>query len=188
MPVSPFLKFSPPQRGETSPFAEPVAPTELSAATSTASIRETIDLLELDLGAMIQDVAIAAASVRSGASASADALAAIQARTATLSAQSQDARRDALQVADATVELAQSSNEIDRQVRAAGALTDDAGDAALAANRSVDELKASTAEIGQVVNLIANIARQTNLLALMRQSKRRAPAPPGAASPSSPPR
>ena len=166
MPVSPFLKFTPPQRGETSPFAEPVAPTELSAATSTASIRETIDLLELDLGAMIQDVAIAAASVRSGASASADALAAIQARTATLSAQSQDARRDALQVADATVELAQSSNEIDRQVRAAGALTDDAGDAALAANRSVDELKASTAEIGQVVNLIANIARQTNLLAL----------------------
>ena len=141
-------------------------PPALAAASNTASIRETIDLLELDLSAMIRDVAIAAASVRSGASASAEALAAIQARTATLAAQSQDARRDAGQVADATVELAQSSNEIDRQVRAAGALTDDAGEAALAANRSVDELKASTAEIGKVVNLISTIARQTNLLAL----------------------
>jgi methyl-accepting chemotaxis protein len=135
-------------------------------ATGMASIRETIDLLELDLSAMIHDVAMAAASVRSGTSASAEALAAIQVRTETLAAQSRDAKRDADQVADATVELAQSSNEIDKQVRAAGALTDDAGDAALAANRSVDELKASSAEIGQVVNLIANIARQTNLLAL----------------------
>ncbi|MDI1345915.1 MAG: methyl-accepting chemotaxis protein [Pseudolabrys sp.] len=143
-----------------------VAPADPLAASNTASIRETIDLLELDLSAMIRDVASAAASVRSGASASAEALAAIQVRTATLAAQAQDAKRDALLVADATVELAQSSNEIDKQVRAAGALTDDAGDAALAANRSVDELKASSSEIGKVVNLIATIARQTNLLAL----------------------
>lgn len=166
MPVFSILKKSLPRSHGALPEVVSVPPPEPAPTSNTASIRETIDLLELDLGAMIQDVAIAAASVRSGASASADALAAIQARTATLSAQAQDARRDALQVADATVELAQSSNEIDRQVRAAGALTDDAGDAALAANRSVDELKASTAEIGKVVNLISNIARQTNLLAL----------------------
>jgi len=170
MPVFPFLTKSHPRDAETLSEALPVspglAPTEPAPASSTASIRETIDLLELDLSAMIRDVAIAATAVRSGTSASAGALAAIQARTETLAAQSRDAKRDADQVAGATVELAQSSNEIDKQVRAAGRLTDDAGDAALAANRSVDELKASSAEIGQVVNLIANIARQTNLLAL----------------------
>lgn len=157
------------QRGSEPPLPETpqvCPPAEPAAASSTASIRETIDLLELDLSAMIRDVALAATAVRGGASASAEALAAIQARTETLVAKSQDAKRDADQVADATVELAQSSNEIDKQVRAAGALTDDAGDAASAANQSVDELKASSAEIGKVVNLIANIARQTNLLAL----------------------
>ncbi|MDO9412452.1 MAG: methyl-accepting chemotaxis protein [Pseudolabrys sp.] len=151
------------------PAAQPVAqdiPAALASINNTASIRETIDLLELDLSAMIEDVASAAASVRSRTGASAEALAAIQARTEALAAQSLDAKRDADQVADATVELAQSSNEIDKQVRVAGAAADDAGDAALAATHSVDELKSSSAEIGQVVNLIANIARQTNLLAL----------------------
>ena len=134
--------------------------------SSATTIRETIDLLELDLGAMIREVERAAASVRGGASASAEALAAIRVNTETLAAKSQDAKRDADQVAGATVELAQSSGEIDQQVRVAGSLTDDASEAALAANRSVDGLKSSSAEIGKVVNLISNIAQQTNLLAL----------------------
>ena len=51
-------------------------------------------------------------------------------------------------------------------MRDAGALTDDAGQAAAAAGKSVDGLKASSAEIGNVVSLIAAIAKQTNLLAL----------------------
>jgi methyl-accepting chemotaxis protein len=134
--------------------------------SSATAIRETIDLLELDLGAMIREVERAAASVRGGASASAEALSAIRANTEILAAKSQDAKRDAEQVAGATVDLAQSSGEIDQQVRVAGSLTDDASEAALAANRSVDRLKSSSAEIGKVVNLIGNIARHTNLLAL----------------------
>ena len=59
-----------------------------------------------------------------------------------------------------------SSGEIGRQVREAGTLTDDAGQAAAAAGKSVDGLKASSAEIGNVVSLISAIAKQTNLLAL----------------------
>ncbi|MCW5691413.1 MAG: PilZ domain-containing protein [Pseudolabrys sp.] len=145
-------------------LAPPAEPTIDSGAT--ASVRETIDLLELDLSAMIRDVAQAAEAVHSGTSASAQALAAIRARGETLVGQSQDARRDAGQVASATTELAQSAGEIDQRVRAAGALTDDAEAAASAANRSVDELKTSIGDISKVVNLIANVARQTNLLAL----------------------
>jgi len=132
----------------------------------TTSIRETIDLLEVDLSAMIRDVERAAAAVRGGASASAEAITAIRASTEILAAKSQDAKRDADQVAGATHELAQSSDEIDQQVRVAGSLTDNASDAARVANQSVDGLKSSSTEIGKVVDLIANIAKQTNLLAL----------------------
>ncbi|HEY0224064.1 MAG TPA: methyl-accepting chemotaxis protein, partial [Pseudolabrys sp.] len=115
---------------------------------------------------MIREVERAAAAVRGGASASAEALTSIRASTESLAAKSQDAKRDAEQVAGATHGLAHASGEIDRQVRVAGSLTDDASDAATAANKSVDGLKSSSDEIGKVVNLIANIARQTNLLAL----------------------
>ena len=116
---------------------------------------------------MIREVERAAASVRAGAGASAQALTAIRASSAgSFAAKSQDAKRDADLVAGATAELAQSSSEIDQQIRAACTLTDDASDAAAAANQSVDGLKSSSAEIGKIVNLIADIAQQTNLLAL----------------------
>ncbi len=143
-----------------------ISENDAATAALAASVRETIDLIELDLGAMIREVAQAAEAVHSGTSSSAKALAAIRARSEDLATQSQDARRDAGQVAEATVELAQSAGEIDQRVKAAGALTDDAETAASAANKSVDELKSSIGDIGKVVNLIANVARQTNLLAL----------------------
>jgi len=148
------------------PAAAPVPAAKPDSPSSATSIRETIDLLELDLSAMIREVERAAAAVRGGASASAEALTAIRSSTEIIAAKSQDAKRDADQVAGATYELAQSSSQIDQQVRVASSLTDDAGDAATAANQSVDGLKSSSAEIGKVVNLIANIAQQTNLLAL----------------------
>jgi methyl-accepting chemotaxis protein len=163
-----FLKKPQQPKAAPLPPSEPIqTPAAAPVAMSTAtSIREIIDLLELDLSAMIREVARAAASVRGGASASAEALTAIRARTEILAAKSQDAKRDADNVAGATVELVQSSGEIDQQVRVAGSLTDDASDAATAANKSVDSLQSSSAEIGKIVNLIATIAHQTNLLAL----------------------
>lgn len=156
----------PPEAPLSPPVAAQQPAPERGTASSATTIRETIDLLELDLSAMIGEVERAAASVRGGASASAEALASIRASTESLAAKSQDAKRDAEQVAGATFELAQASSEIDQQVRVAGSLTDDASEAATAANKSVDGLKSSSDEIGKVVNLIANIARQTNLLAL----------------------
>jgi hypothetical protein len=79
----------------------------------------TIDLVEFDLSAMIQDVASAAASARNATGASAEALAAIRKQSESLVAQSRDARENTKQVAAATVELAQGTTEIDRQIRAA---------------------------------------------------------------------
>jgi methyl-accepting chemotaxis protein len=148
--------------------AAPEAPAEdaASAPAAAMSFRETVDLLETDLSAMIRDVARAAAAVQSGASASADILTAIRARTDELARESRDAKRDADTVAGATEEIARASGDIEGEVRLAGELTDQAAEAAVAAASSVDALKASSADIGEIVALIGNIAKQTNLLAL----------------------
>ena len=131
-----------------------------------AAIRETIDLIEVDLAAMIRDVQRASDAVRGGTRASAEMLGTIHAQSEQLAALAGQSTENAHHLTDATEEFAKSSDEIGRQVRDAGTLTDDAGEAAAAAGKSVDGLKASSAEIGNVVSLIAAIAKQTNLLAL----------------------
>lgn len=122
----------------TSP-EQPTSPAEANSGSSV--IRETIDLLEVDLGAMIRAVEGAADEVCRGARLSADALGAIRTRTGALAAKSQDAKRHALQFAQATEELAQSSGEIGDRVRAADALTQEAAQATTAATGTIDGLR-----------------------------------------------
>jgi len=130
------------------------------------AIRETIDLLEADLGVMIRDVQHTAGAVRQGVQASAHALTTIRERSEALAGKSGSAKDDAIQLAASTEEFAASSSEILRQVREAGGLTEEVAQAAKAAAASVDGLKESSSEIGKVTDLIATIAKQTNLLAL----------------------
>ncbi|MFX5622640.1 methyl-accepting chemotaxis protein, partial [Acinetobacter baumannii] len=60
----------------------------------------------------------------------------------------------------------QSAQGIGAQVREAGKLADEASAAAQEARANVERLRESSAAIGNVVNLIAQTARQTTLLAL----------------------
>jgi methyl-accepting chemotaxis protein len=131
-----------------------------------AAIRETVDLIETDLAAMIRDVQRAADAVRGGTRATAGVLGAIGGQSEQLAGLADKATENASQLATATEEFARASDEIGRQVHEAGALTEESGDAAAAAGKSLDGLKASSAEIGNVVSLISAIAKQTNLLAL----------------------
>jgi methyl-accepting chemotaxis protein len=130
------------------------------------AIRETIDLLEADLAAMIRDVQHTAGEVRQGVQASSHALAAIRSRSEALAGKTRNAKDGATQLAAATEEFAVSSSEILRQVHEAGNLTEGVTQTAKAAVASVDGLKTSSAEIGKVIGLIASIAKQTSLLAL----------------------
>ncbi|TMJ02373.1 MAG: methyl-accepting chemotaxis protein [Alphaproteobacteria bacterium] len=141
-------------------------PADDQSQTRMAAIRETIDLIETDLAAMIRDVQRASDAVRTGTRTTAEVLGVIHKQSDSLAALSGNATENATHLAAATEQFAQSSGEIGRQVREAGILTDDAGHAAAAAGQSVDGLKASSAEIGNVVSLISAIAKQTNLLAL----------------------
>ena len=153
---------------------EPETPAQPKAAAEPApasapdhdSVNEILELLELELGGTIRKLERAAHSVASGAEATAATLAAIRQRTDALSDRSGAAEGTASTFALTAEKFTQSAQGIGTQVRDASRLADLATTAATEARANVDRLRESSAAIGNVVNLIAQIARQTTLLAL----------------------
>src|SRR6202048_2802291 len=153
------------------PVAEPKAVTpavETDAGTpsDSDSAREILDLLALELGAMIRQLERAANPVPGGAEATAATLATIRQRTDALTGRTSAAQNTATTFSQAAEKFTHSAQGIGSQVRDASKLADQASAAAREASANVDRLRESSAAIGNVVNLIAQIARQTTLLAL----------------------
>ncbi|MBR0792334.1 methyl-accepting chemotaxis protein [Bradyrhizobium manausense] len=146
--------------------ALPAAHSGAIPAAEVDSAREILELLELELGAMIRQLERAANSVAGGAEATAATLADIRQRTDALTGRTNAAQSNASGFAHAADKFTQSAQGIGAQVREAGKLADAASAAAQEARENVDRLRESSAAIGNVVNLIAQIARQTTLLAL----------------------
>jgi methyl-accepting chemotaxis protein len=136
------------------------------SASDNDSSREILELLELELGAMIRQLERAAGSVADGAEATAVTLGTIRQRTEALTGRTSAARGTATTFSQAAEEFTHSAQGIGSQVRDAGKLADQAAAAAREASLNVDRLRESSGAIGNVVNLIAQIARQTTLLAL----------------------
>ena len=151
------------------PAAEAKVP-QASAATEAVagddSAKAILELLELELGAMIRQLERAANSVAGGAEATAATLSTIRQRTDALTDRTSAAQGTATTFSHAADKFTESAQGIGSQVRDAGKLADQASDAAREASANVDRLRESSAAIGNVVNLIAQIARQTTLLAL----------------------
>jgi methyl-accepting chemotaxis protein len=152
---------------------EPAVESKVPAAAATEAVapesdsaKEILELLELELGGMIRQLERAANSVAGGAEATAATLSAIRQRTDALTGRTSDAQTTATTFSQAAEKFTHSAQGIGEQVRDAGKLADQAGDAAREASANVDRLRESSAAIGNVVNLIAQIARQTTLLAL----------------------
>jgi methyl-accepting chemotaxis protein len=152
------------------PAAEAKVPQAPAAAEAVStegdSARAILELLELELGAMIRQLERAANSVAGGAEATAATLSTIRQRTDALTSRTSAAQGTATTFSHAADKFTQSAHGIGSQVRDAGKLADQASDAAREASANVDRLRESSAAIGNVVNLIAQIARQTTLLAL----------------------
>jgi methyl-accepting chemotaxis protein len=144
--------------------AAPAATETLTAEGDSA--KEILELLELELGRMIRQLERAANSVAGGAEATAATLSTIRQRTDALTGRTTAAQGTATTFSQAADKFTQSAQGIGAQVRDAGKLADQAGEAAREASANVDRLRESSAAIGNVVNLIAQIARQTTLLAL----------------------
>lgn len=154
---------------EPAAVAEPKAPAAtapMAVSTEDDSARAILELLELELGAMIRQLERAANSVAGGAEATAATLSTIRQRTNALTGRTSEAQGTATTFSQAADKFTQSAQGIGSQVRDAGKLADQASDAAREASANVDRLRESSAAIGNVVNLIAQIARQTTLLAL----------------------
>jgi methyl-accepting chemotaxis protein len=136
------------------------------AASDSDSAREILELLELELGAMIRQLERAAHSVAGGAEATATTLSTIRQRTDALTGRTSAAQSTASSFSQAADKFTHSAHGIGSQVRDAGKLADQASAAAHEASLNMDRLRESSAAIGNVVNLIAQIAKQTTLLAL----------------------
>jgi methyl-accepting chemotaxis protein len=152
--------------GHVTPVDSAQADGQQTSTVQISSVRETINLLEADLSAMIGDVQRACVFVCREAEDSAAASDRITQQSDTLVAQAGSASRDLTQLAAAIEQLARSSDDIGSQVQKADDLTGEANDSAALAGRGVEGLKHSSTQIGQVLSLISTVARQTNLLAL----------------------
>src|SRR6201996_5937958 len=148
------------------PPPPPAFAADAAGASDGDSARQILELLEVELGAMIRQLERAASSVAGGAEATAATLSTVRQRTDALSLRSNEAQSTAATFSQAAGKFADSAEGIGSQVRDAGKLADEASAAAHDASLNVDRLKESSAAIGNVVNLIAQIARQTTLLAL----------------------
>ena len=145
---------------------EPAVVADAANASDRDSAQEILELLELELGAMIRQLERAANSVAGDAEATATTLSTIRQRTNALTGRANAAQGTATTFSQAADEFTHSAQGIGSQVREASKLADEAGAAAHEASLNMDRLRESSAAIGNVVNLIAQIARQTTLLAL----------------------
>ena len=160
-----FRKRVPEAAAPVEAKAPQAAPAEI-AVPEADSTREILELLDLELGGLIRQLERAAQSVAGGAEATAATLSTIRERTGALAGRSSDARGTASSFAEVSGKFSRSAEGIGAQVRDAGKLADQASAAAQEARATVDRLRESSAAIGNVVSLIAQIARQTTLLAL----------------------
>src|SRR5207302_1658082 len=107
------------------------------------SAKEILELLELELGAMIRQLERAANSVAGGAEATAATLSTIRQRTDALTGRTSAAQSTATTFSQAAEKFTHSAEGIGSQVRDAGTLADQASAAAREAMANVDRLRES---------------------------------------------
>jgi methyl-accepting chemotaxis protein len=145
---------------------------EAAARDAEAKIERgrRVDGITREFESMIGEIVNTVSSASTQLEASAGTLTATAERaqelTTVVAAASEEASTNVQSVASATEEMASSVNEISRQVQESARMAGEAVNEARKTNDRVSELSKAAARIGDVVELINNIAGQTNLLAL----------------------
>jgi methyl-accepting chemotaxis protein len=145
---------------------------EAAALDAEAKIERgrRVDGITRDFEALIGEIVETVSSASTELEASAGTLTATAERaqelTTTVASASEEASTNVQSVASATEEMASSITEISRQVQESARIASEAVDQASRTNDRVGELSKAAARIGDVIELINNIAGQTNLLAL----------------------
>jgi methyl-accepting chemotaxis protein len=118
------------------------------------------------IGEIVNTVSSASTQLEASAGTLTNTAERAQELTTMVAAASEEASTNVQSVASATEEMASSVNEISRQVQDSARMAGEAVGEARKTNDRVSELSKAAARIGDVVELINNIAGQTNLLAL----------------------
>jgi aerotaxis receptor len=137
-----------------------------SAVQRKAEMVRLADGFEGAVGEIIETVSSAANELEASAGTLSSTAERSQHVATTVAAASEEASTNVQSVASATEELSSSVNEISRQVQESSRIASEAVHQARSTNDRVGELSKAAARIGDVVELINNIAGQTNLLAL----------------------
>jgi methyl-accepting chemotaxis protein len=137
-----------------------------NAEQRKADMHKLADAFEGAVSEIIETVSSASTELEASATTLTATAERAQELTTTVAAASEEASTNVQSVASATEEMASSVNEISRQVQESARMANEAVDQARKTNDRVSELSKAAARIGDVVELINNIAGQTNLLAL----------------------
>ena len=131
-----------------------------------ADMQKLADGFETAIGEVIDTVSSAATQLEVSATSLSQTAEKNQTLSNTVSLASEEATVNVQSVASASEEMASSVHEISRQVQEAARIAGEAVQKAHSADERINSLSQASARIGDVVELISNIAGQTNLLAL----------------------
>ncbi|MBN2751622.1 MAG: HAMP domain-containing protein [Rhodospirillaceae bacterium] len=124
------------------------------------------DAMEVSVKGIAESVSAAATQMHNTASALTSIAQETSSQATSVAAATEQASNNVETVASAAEELTTSIQEIGRQVSAASSIALSAVEQTIKTNGIVTDLAQAASRIGEVINLITDIANQTNLLAL----------------------
>jgi len=139
---------------------------DLKQRARTTRIDQLCAEFEATSAKAVHAVASAADQLRASASSMKTVAEQTSRQSTTVAAASEEASANVETVATAAEELSASINEISRQVAQASKVASGAVQQTTTTNAKVQDLAGAVTKIGQVIDLITDIADQTNLLAL----------------------
>ncbi|MCA1974617.1 MAG: methyl-accepting chemotaxis protein, partial [Caenispirillum sp.] len=131
-----------------------------------AALGKLVSSLEATVGEVARELTGAAVSMQRSATDMAAVAQRTSSQATTVSAAAEEASVNVQTVASAADELSASSADIGRQVAVSREIAAQADREAKTSSQAVEALSEDVARIGDVINLINDIASQTNLLAL----------------------
>jgi len=135
-------------------------------ARRTRTVESAVHVFEAKVGGLVANLSSSAAAMEGSAQTMSGTAIQTGEKAHAVAAAAGQARADVAIAAAATEALSASISDISRQVAHSATITSQAVADAERTNVIVDKLAAGAKNIGQVVELITNIAGQTNLLAL----------------------
>jgi len=145
--------------------AEQAAEQEARLARGRA-VEDMVARFDATISSVIHTVSSSTSTLDLSARSMSDTTEATNGQVIMVAAAAEQASANVQTVASAAEELATSINEIGRQVSESATFADEATRQADATDAQIASLSEAASKIGDVVNLIADIASQTNLLAL----------------------